>query len=262
MKKPASTIAPMVSIITPTLNRARLIPDAVKSVLRQTLPSWEHIIVDDGSTDNTEDVVRRFPDHRIIYINRFKQRGISDARNLGLRLASGRYVTFLDSDDTFPEDSLAIRVRFLEKHPSIAMVCGYGDIERSAKYLRALGKIDPTKKQAHFSHKAGDDIVALKKMKNRKERFNFLMKDNFILTGTVMLRRKILEKIGGFDTKLLVAEDYDLWLRVARNYDYAALDRVLVNYRRFEDSIYLSARKQQINEKFTRLAKQRQRPWN
>ncbi len=261
MQKLAIDCAPLVSIITPTLNRAKIIPDAIKSVLGQTMTHWEHIIVDDGSMDNTEDVVRRFPDHRIIYINRFKQRGISDARNLGLRLASGKYIVFLDSDDTFPKDSLAIRVKFMEKHPSLAMVCGQGDVVRSQKYLRALEKIDPTKKQTRFSHNASDALVAFKKLKTHKARYHLLLEENFILTGTVMLRRKVLEKIGSFDTNFVVAEDYDLWLRVARNYDYAALDEVLVNYRRFDDSIYLDARKKKIHLKYVRLAQTKQKPW-
>ncbi len=253
---------PLVTVITPTLNRARRIPDAIKSVLNQTLKNWEHIIIDDGSKDNTEDVVRRFPDHRIIYINRFEQRGIGDTRNLGLRLASGKYIAFLDSDDMLPRDSLATRVKFFKSHPETALVFGRMDVEKSKKYLKELKKISPQQGKAVAGKKklsSPPEMEIIKNRKSAKEKFDLLIKGNFIPSGSVMVRKEVLDKLGGFDTSFVVAEDYDLWLRIAKRHDISFIDKVLLHYRRFEDSVFLSAKKQKRNQKFTRLAQDKNR---
>ncbi len=251
---------PLVSVITPTLNRASRIPDAIKSLLNQTLKDWEHIVIDDGSTDNTEDVVRHFPDHRIIYINRFKQRGISDTRNMGLRLASGKYVAFLDSDDTLPRESLATRVRYLSSHPKTALVFGRWDIERSAKYSKNLKKVFSGQSETSSHRKESPrspEMAIMKNLRDPREKFKLLMKRDFIPTGSVMVRKEALDTLGGFDPSFVVAEDYDLWLRIAKKHNIDFLDKVLLHSRRFDDSISLSAQKQKTLLKFCRLAKRK-----
>lgn len=262
MKNRTNLESPTVSVITPTLNRARRIPGAIKSVLNQTFKDWEHIIIDAGSTDNTEDVVRRFPDHRIIYINRFKLRGISDTRNMGLRLAAGKYIAFLDSDDTLPYESLAIRARYLSKHPKTALVFGKWDIERSVKYTKVLKKVFPgqkTKPQIKKEFPRSPEMDIMKTLKTPREKFNLLMKRNFIPTGSVMVRKEVLDQLGGFDLSFIVAEDYDLWLRIAKKHNIDFIDKVLLHSRRFDDSISLSAQKQKILTKLCRLAKEKNR---
>jgi glycosyltransferase involved in cell wall biosynthesis len=253
------TRLPQISIITPTLNRAKLLPDAIRSVLKQTFKDWEHIIIDDGSKDNTEDVVRKFTDHRIIYVNRFKQRGISATRNLGIRLASGKYIAFLDSDDLLPPDSLAKRIRYLERHPGTALVYGRMKTLKSAEYKK---KIQTMAKAAAGSQVKTYDYYdsCMQKSRSHKERFNLLLDADFsfIRTGSVMVRTTALEQTDGFDENFIVAEDYDLWLRITRQNDFHFLNDILLIYRRFEDSIYLGAMRGNTSEKFNKLAKAKQ----
>lgn len=258
MKIYSSHQQPLVSIITPTLNRARLLPDAIKSVLGQTFSDWEHIIVDDGSTDNTEDVVRKFTDNRIIYINRFKQRGISAARNLGLRLASGKYIAFLDSDDLLAPKSLSLRARFLEKHPRVALACGLMALQPSRSYLSARKKILGT---AHpdTPNPDPDKIPALRKLYNHREKHHLLLQKNFVFTGTVMVRKSVIDTCHGFDERLVIFEDYDLWLRIARRYNIAFLNETLFYFRHFEDSIFLRAQKDKTVGKYYRLVQRKNR---
>ena len=94
------TKCPMVSVIIPTFNRAHLIGRAIKSVLNQTYQDFEIIVIDDGSTDNTGEIIRSFTDKRIKYIKKYKKnKGISVARNIGIKVARGKYIALLDSDD-------------------------------------------------------------------------------------------------------------------------------------------------------------------
>ncbi|HXG37562.1 MAG TPA: glycosyltransferase [Bacteroidota bacterium] len=119
---------PLVSIILCTYNRAHLVKRAIASVLVQTYRNWELIIIDDGSTDSTESVI--FPlvksDTRIVYL-RHPNKGLAASRNVGMKLAHGEFITFLDSDDEYREDHLATRVTIMSKRPSVALL--YGGIE-------------------------------------------------------------------------------------------------------------------------------------
>lgn len=247
---------PKVSVITPTLNRAKLLPDAIRSVLKQTLKDWEHIIIDDGSSDNTEDVVRKFIDHRIVYVNRFKQSGISATRNLGLRLASGKYIAFLDSDDLLTPDSLKKRVVYLDTHPAVSMIYGRMKVKKTSRYLKEVKK-----QKARPGVKSYDFYDALmKKTRSHQERYQLLLYADysFLRSGTVMVRKVALDQIGGFDEKFVVSEDYDLWLRIAKKYDFHFLDQVLMTYRRTESSIMLDAGRNNTLAKFIGMAKRKQ----
>lgn len=128
MKKTLAKNAPLVSVILCTYNRAHLVKRAIASVLIQTYRNWELIIIDDGSTDSTEQVVMPLvkSDPRILYL-RQPNNGLAESRNVGIRLARGEFMTFLDSDDEYRKDHVATRVQLLLKRPSIALV--YGGIE-------------------------------------------------------------------------------------------------------------------------------------
>lgn len=257
MKNSSFHQPPLVSIITPTFNRVRLIPDAIKSVLGQTFGNWEHIIVDDGSMDNTEDVVRKFDDPRIIYINRFKQRGVSATRNLGLRLASGKYIAFLDSDDFWPKHSLVKRINYLNHHPRVALVYG------RMKFLR-MNPIQPASKKSAKNIQAVHTYKyyhqQLKLCHSHRERYQLLVKADysFIPTGTVMVRKNIIDQIGGFDENFAAVEDYDLWLRITRKNDFHFIDDALMTYRvASENSLIAQVNKNHTYNKFLRMAKKK-----
>lgn len=115
--------APIVSVVLPTYNRAGTVGRAVRSVLAQTFPGWELLVVDDGSTDETAALFQPYADPRILYIRREQNHGVAAARQLGLTLARAPYVTFLDSDDEYHPEKLAAQVRAL-RQPGEAVECG------------------------------------------------------------------------------------------------------------------------------------------
>lgn len=126
---------PLVSVITPAYNAEKHIADAIASVRAQTLEDWELIIIDDGSTDDTASIVNSVGDSRIQLIQQ-KNAGVSSARNAGLEVAKGKYLTFLDADDCLPTDALAARARFLAENPDVDIVNGAIQITSSGHLLR------------------------------------------------------------------------------------------------------------------------------
>ncbi|HPC65278.1 MAG TPA: glycosyltransferase family A protein [Anaerohalosphaeraceae bacterium] len=129
---------PKVSVIIPTYNQSRLLKETVGSVLAQTLSDLEVIVVDDGSTDNTQEVVSQIPDARIRYYYT-PNRGVSAARNYGLTRAAGQYIAFLDHDDLWPDNFLEVMVRSLEKNTDYGLVycpvtLAYPDGRRELSY--------------------------------------------------------------------------------------------------------------------------------
>ena len=123
--------SPLVSIITPVYNAQKYIAQAINSVLSQTYKNWELIIINDGSSDNTEDIIKSFEDSRIKLITQLNG-GVSRARNRGLEVAKGEYITFLDADDILPIESIELRTQYLEKNRDIDLVDGVVSIRDEA----------------------------------------------------------------------------------------------------------------------------------
>ncbi|MCC6454285.1 MAG: glycosyltransferase [Caldilineaceae bacterium] len=188
---------PRVSVIIPTYNRAELLGDAIASVLAQEYQDFEVIVADDGSTDQSAEVVKRFGP-RVIHLA-LPHRGQPAApRNAALAVAAGDYIAFLDSDDLFLPHKLALQVPILEANPQIGLVYSDG-------YFFAG---DPDKMTGHA-------LAGLATPSGNV--FGELLRANFIFMPLILVRRTLLEASGGFDEHpdLLVAEDYDLWLRLA-----------------------------------------------
>jgi glycosyltransferase involved in cell wall biosynthesis len=204
---------PLVSVIIPTYNRADYLKLVLKSVLEQTYKNIEVIVADDGSTDNTAEVVADFNDPRIKY---FYQRntGLPAAtRNLGLREVSGEYIAFLDSDDLWLPKKLEIQVEYLRNHPEYYLVYSNAWI------------IDETG--------ARKGLIANLELFKEGEIFNNLVKYNFIPQLTVLMKRKVFEEIGFFneDPALRAVEDYEYWLRVALRHKIGFVKEPLAMYR-------------------------------
>lgn len=199
---------PLVSVVIPTYNRAHLIREALDSVFFQTYGNYEVILVDDGSEDGTDKIISCEYAGRLNYISQ-ENRGISGARNRGIEEAKGKYIAFLDSDDKWLPRKLELQAAYMEAHPETGLL--------ATKLLRYGLDVEREREICPPSFPAGFQELLTGK--------------NFVPTTTVMLRRDILEKSGVFDPALPVAEDWDLWLRIARIAPIAMLDEVLAEHR-------------------------------
>ncbi len=194
--------SPLVSVILPTYNRQKFIEEAIQSLLDQTYENFEVIIVDDGSEDKTEEVVRSFDDKRIIYIYQ-DNKGRSSARNLALSHAKGDYITFLDSDDLYYKEKIEKQVYFLEKNKNFSMVYTsadcmdvHGNILKNHYRANVSGWI--YRKIAYFVHTT-------------------------ITLPTVMVRKDVFATLGGFDEDMHRFEDTDMWRRISKTYKIAGI---------------------------------------
>lgn len=182
---------PSVSVIIPTNNRYNFLCAAVKSVREQTFEDYELIIVDDGSTDRTKNHFSN-AESPIRYIHQ-DQSGVSAARNNGIRSAVGKYIAFLDSDDYWLPDKLSVHVEFMQENPEV-MIC-----QTDETWIRNGKSVSQKSKHK----KPSGDI------------FDRSLELCIVSPSAVMMRKEFFEKVGLFDERLPVCEDYDLWLRTA-----------------------------------------------
>ena len=198
-------------MVIPCYNQAHFLSEAIQSVLSQTYTSFELIVVDDGSEDDTQEVASKYSakDPRVRLI-RQHNRGLAGARNRGLSESRGEYVVFLDSDDRLQEEALEVGVRELEAHPGCAFVSGH------YRPISAGGDAYAVPRQARVE---GDHYLAL-------------LRDNYIsMPAVVMYRRWVFGEVGGFDGSVDAAADWDLYLRVARRFPVYHHGRVVADYR-------------------------------
>jgi len=201
-----------VTVVIPCYNQAHFLGEAVESVLSQSHPRHEIVVVDDGSTDDTAEVASRYPGVRLI---RQENGGLSAARNAGLGQSRGEYVVFLDADDRLLPEALEVGVRELEAHPRCAFVSGH------IRLIAADGSPLRIPPQAlHRAHVRGDHYLGL------------LYYSSVWIPGSVMFRSSIFGSIGGFDPSVDGAADYDLYLRIARDYPVHYHGEVVLDYRR------------------------------
>ena len=206
-----------VSVIIPTYNRANTLEDAIQSVLGQTFQDFELIIVDDGSTDNTEEVVSYYI---TVYSNKIKyiyktNGGVSSARNEGIRNAKGNYIAFLDSDDYCDVNKLEITAKFIIDYPEAGLF--YTDVWVVDENKNILWAND----RFHY----------------RGNVFTKLIERDFITTSTVVVKKQVFEKVGrffeGYSLKAGL-EDWDMWLRIAKYYGFYHIPKKLTYYRHYK----------------------------
>lgn len=202
---------PMVSVVIPVRNRASLILRALDSVFSQTLRDFEVIVVDDGSTDGTPDAVADYG--QPVRLIRRQSVGVSAARNVGIASALGDYIAFLDSDDWFEPTKLERQVAFFAAHPNVGMV-----------YTR----------YSVFDELAGKQWVHSGGLTAQGDAFRDLLMGFMqtpLTTPTVMVRRAVFDTVDPFDTGMHMAEDIDLWCRIARRFDLGFIDEALAGIR-------------------------------
>lgn len=201
----------MISVIIPTYNRASFLRESIMSILNQKafLPAeasdaFELIVIDDGSTDDTKETVAGFG-KRIRYTYQPHQ-GVSAARNLGLRLAGGDFIAFLDSDDLWDEDKISIQMSYMNAFPR-ASVC-----YTEETWVRRGVVVNPKKKHRKYSGWIFDKVLAL----------------CLISLSSALFRREVFDQIGMFDERLPACEDYDFGIRLAHRYPVFLLSRPLI----------------------------------
>jgi glycosyltransferase involved in cell wall biosynthesis len=204
-RKPTNIPAiPRVSAILPTHNRGWILEQAVDSVLNQDYANLELIVVDDGSTDGTKGLLSIFGD-RIAVIHQ-ANRGVSAARNTGIRAATGELIALLDSDDTWLPGKVTAQVTFFSNHPD-ARVCQTEEI-----WIRNGVRVNPGKRHRKQAGMIFERSLAL----------------CLVSPSAVMMRKSLLDEVGLFDETLPACEDYDLWLRIAWRHPIHLIDRPLI----------------------------------
>ena len=181
---------PKATCIITTFNRAVYIKQAIDSVLAQDCGIFELIVVDDGSTDDTESIVKRYG-MKLKYVFQ-NNRGASAARNLGLKMAQGEYIAYLDSDDLWQPRKLTIQTRFLDQNKDFPLC-----------YTKEIWYRNGVRVNSGYRHRKYSGHI-----------FTKCLPLCIISPSSAMIRRKTLEDLGGFDENLTAAEDYDLWLRI------------------------------------------------
>lgn len=210
---------PKVSVIIPTHNREKYIERAVKSVLRQTYKDYELIVVDDGSTDKTKKIVKKYVKRhpkKVRYIYQ-DNRGPSAARNTGIRNAQGKYITFLDSDDEYLPKMLKRQISFIKKRPKCRFLyTWYYDTDKK-------GKIKRKRTTKRFRTKE-----ALRE--------GLFFRKLTIRTSTVMIQKKVFKKTGLFNENYWYSQDWDMWLRIAKYHRGYCIRKPLAKYRQHDNN--------------------------
>ncbi len=206
----------MISIIIPTYNCARYIGEALDSVLAQTRDDYEIIVIDDGSTDGTGDLIKnKYPMVRYFFT---EQTGVSSARNLGIKMSKGDLIAFLDADDMWSPDKLEKQVAILDARPDLSMVF-----------------------TEHCTFNKDKSIINKSFDKRNKLMRGDIVKNIFLntylTTSTVMIKKKVFDKVGLFEEQLRAAEDDNMWMRISMEHQIDLIDEPLVHYRITEGSL-------------------------
>lgn len=205
----------LISVIIPTYNASRKLPYSIDSALNQTYPNSEIIVVDDGSSDDTEQLIRRrYPTVRYIHQ---PNGGPAKARNTGIAAARGALIAFLDADDLWSPDKLALQLAYLQHHPDIGMVFTENLVIDAAGRL-----LDSSRKRR--------DLMAGDLVRNIFDRSG-------LTTSTVMVRSGVLRRVGGFEEGLITGEDDNLWMRIAMACPVGLIDQPLASYRSADGSL-------------------------
>lgn len=204
-------------MIIPTYNRRDLLPRALDSVLAQTVPVDEIIVIDDGSTDGTDDMLRARYGDRVRYVWQ-PNAGVSAARNHGLRLAQGRYLALLDSDDLWLPSKTELQVAFLDAHPDFGMVvCDVERVDSEYRHIDVFRRRDTLREDGWV--------------------LRWVLHNPALAPASVLMRREVVDQLGGFNEGLRTAEDLEFHLRVARHWKIGVVEQALVRAMRGHDGL-------------------------
>jgi glycosyltransferase involved in cell wall biosynthesis len=222
----------LVSVVIPTYNREYIISEAINSVLNQTYQNFEILVVDDGSTDKTKEVVENIKDPRIRYICQHNA-GPSAARNNGIRNAKGDWIAFLDSDDIWLPEKLGKQIEVINSSDD------------------RLGIVTCWSLNCYYKNNLPVEEVNISIATNSQEFIRGLILDpSSVITGTntIIIRKTSFEKVGLFNEDVRAYEDWDVWFRVATNYDFKCVNEVLAHNRTTNGSLSLSTNLDEVKK--------------
>lgn len=232
--------SPRVSVVLPTYNQAQYLPDALDSIFDQTWDDYELIVVNDGSTDETPDILRAYQDRQVFTVIHQENQKLPRALNTGFRQARGEYLTWTSSDNVMLPQMLEVLVDALDRHPQVGLV--YADWEVIDEAGRPLGAVQTLDFDRHL-----------------------LMRMNYV-NACFLYRRTCQEAVGLYDPAYQQAEDWEYWWRVASTFPLMHVRRSLYRFRVHEQSLSKSevlAHPRGLSESYLRLeARFRARPWD
>ena len=212
----------MISVVIPVYNGEKTIRETIESVLKQSLSDFELIVINDGSTDSTLDIVSSIKDSRIKIFS-YPNAGLATSQNRGIANASGEFISFIDADDLWTPDKLELQLKALQENPLAAVAYSWTDlIDESSQFIRPSSHIT-----------VNGDVYAR------------LLLINFLENGSnPLIRKEALIKVGGFDESLLRAADWDMWLRLAASYHFVTVPSAQILYRLSANSMSENVHKQ------------------
>jgi glycosyltransferase involved in cell wall biosynthesis len=216
--------SPTVSAVIPTYNRVAFLCDAIDSILNQSHPVDEIVVIDDGSTDSTLATLKKYG--TAIRCISQRNQGPSAARNHGMRVAKGDFVAFLDSDDIWVPKKLELQIAFVDKNPEIDFIFGKMVNFHEMTGAETPDIIDPEVYRYLVEHSA-----------NLERFFEMLISQNFVAPSSLMARRQSLVQLGFFDESRMIAEDLDYWLRSSVRCKWGFIDQTLVKRRRHSGNL-------------------------
>jgi len=206
---------PCVSVVMSVYNCAKYIQGSIESIIKQTFTDWEFVIIDDGSNDGTSMLLERFCNDPRIKVIRQDNLGLTKSLNIGLKIAQGKYIARQDADDVSFPARIAKQVDFLDSKPDFGLVGTWAEwTDENDTCLQILDY--PT---------MDNDIQET------------LMKKCCFTHGSVVMRKSAVDDVGGYCEDFFLAQDYDLWLRIAEKFKVANLSEVLYKYRKVKEGI-------------------------
>ena len=200
---------PTLSIVMPVFNREKYVKYSIQSILSQTFSDFEFIIVNDGSNDRTEEIIKGFKDKRIILINNENNKGIVFSRNKGLAITRGKYIGMFDSDDIAYPNKFEEQINYLDKNPDIAMLGAWvKHIDENGKLLKSKWKL-----------KAKSEFIPA-----------IMLFRNYFVQSTVVIRKEAIP-VNAYSEGYKIAEDSKMWFEVSLKYKVANIQKYLLDYR-------------------------------
>ena len=205
-----------ITILMSVYNGEKYLREAMESILNQSFKDFEFLIINDGSTDKSEAIIKSYKDPRIRLVNNEKNEGLIFSLNKGLELARGNYIARMDYDDISSPERLKRQYNYLEKNPDIALIGSLSEL------------IDKNGNKIGQRIKLPLDYYSIK---------FYLFANNPLMHSSVFFRKKIIKEVGGYDEKYKHAEDYELYSRIVKKYRIINLPEILIKFRIHEESI-------------------------